>query len=73
MPANTAAIEFRLEQKQPSVIAGTAQQVRAEFDRLHRICGITESVIDTPVASKAERLGSIALIAGTAAQVLAAE
>lgn len=67
------ATEFRLEQKQPSVITGTASQVRAELDRLHRIYGITEFVIDNPVAARAERLGSIALLAGTAANALAAE
>jgi luciferase family oxidoreductase group 1 len=57
------AREYRIEEKVPSVIHGTAEHVRAELDRLHRQHGVREFVIDTPIADGAERLASIELLA----------
>lgn len=55
--------EFRTEEKIPSVLHGTAQQIRAELDDVHRRYGIEEFVIDTPALSEAERVSSIELLA----------
>ncbi len=57
------AREYRIEEKAPSVIHGTAERVRAELERLHRQHGVREFVIDTPIADGAERLASIELLA----------
>jgi luciferase family oxidoreductase group 1 len=57
------AREYRIEEKAPSVIRGTAERVRAELERLHRQHGVREFVIDTPIADGAERLASIELLA----------
>ncbi|OWJ68627.1 LLM class flavin-dependent oxidoreductase [Inquilinus limosus] len=57
------AREYRIEEKAPSVIHGTAERVRAELERLHRLHGVREFVIDTPIADGAERLASIELLA----------
>ncbi|TSD85559.1 LLM class flavin-dependent oxidoreductase [Mycobacterium sp. KBS0706] len=57
------AREYRIEEKAPSVIHGTAERVRAELERLHRQHGVREFVIDTPIADGAERQTSIELLA----------
>lgn len=59
------ATEYRIEEKAPSVIHGTAERVRAELERLHRQHGVREFVIDTPIADGAERLASVELLART--------
>ena len=61
--ARPAPSEYRIEEKAPSVIHGTAEHVRAELERLHRQHGVREFVIDTPIADGAERLASIELLA----------
>jgi luciferase family oxidoreductase group 1 len=55
--------DYRTEEQHPQVIAGTAEQVKAELDALSERHGIEEFVIDNPVAGFAERLASIELLA----------
>ncbi|HEV7318773.1 MAG TPA: MsnO8 family LLM class oxidoreductase [Ensifer sp.] len=55
--------DYRVEEKTPSVLTGTALQVRRELDDLHRRYGVEEFVIDTPSVGTAERVASIELIA----------
>ncbi len=55
--------EYRIEEKTPSVVHGTARQVRSELDELHRRHGVAEFIIDTPAVSASERLASVELIA----------
>lgn len=43
------ASEYRIEPKQPSVIAGTPDQVRSELDRLHARSGTSEFIVDPAV------------------------
>lgn len=59
----TAEGDYRAEEQHPQVIAGTAEQVKAELDALSERHGIEEFVIDNPVAGFAERLASIELLA----------
>jgi luciferase family oxidoreductase group 1 len=56
--------DYRVEEKKPSVLSGTGEQVRSELDRLHGRFGIEEFIIDIPVADPLERLAAIELIAG---------
>lgn len=74
LPSAVAAAEFarqagvsdyRIEETQPHVIRGTADEVRAELDALSERHGIGEFVIDTPVPDFADRLASIELLAAT--------
>ncbi|MGF9761832.1 MsnO8 family LLM class oxidoreductase [Microvirga sp. 0TCS3.31] len=60
------AASYRIEQRRPSVVAGTPDQVRRELDQLSRQYGIREFMLDTPVASQAERFTSIELLAAEA-------
>jgi len=55
--------DYRVEEKTPSVLTGTARQVRQELDELHRRYGVKEFVIDTPSLAASERFASIELIA----------
>lgn len=55
--------DYKVEELQPSVLAGTAQHVRGELDRLHTYFGIEEFVLDTPVADARTRLRSLELLA----------
>ncbi len=55
--------DYRTEEKVPSVLHGTAAQIRAELDALHRSYGVEEFVLDTPALTAAERLASIELLA----------
>jgi len=73
LPTQEAAAEFaraagvadyRTEVLTPHVIAGTAEQVRAELDELHRRHGVDEFLVEMPVADYAARLASIELLAG---------
>lgn len=41
--------EYRIEPKQPSVIAGTPDQVRSELDRLHARSGTSEFIVEPAV------------------------
>ncbi|MBB3609344.1 LLM class flavin-dependent oxidoreductase [Rhizobium sp. BK602] len=55
--------DYRTEEKVPSVLHGTAQQIRKELDELHRHYGVKEFILDTPALTAAERLSSIELLA----------
>ncbi|WP_322015571.1 LLM class flavin-dependent oxidoreductase [Paraburkholderia sp. J12] len=62
----TGVSDYRLDELHPHVIAGTADEVRAELDVLHERFGVEEFVIDTPVADYALRLASFERLAGAA-------
>lgn len=55
--------DYRIEEKMPTVLRGTAASIHAELDRLHRRHGIGEFVLDCPVTEAAARLTSIELLA----------
>lgn len=63
--------DFRTEHRQPTIIAGTADDVHAELHALHLDLGVAEFIIDQPVAQRDARLRSIKLIAQGAARVAA--
>jgi luciferase family oxidoreductase group 1 len=80
LPTVQAAAEFarqagvdnyRTEERQPHVIAGTPEHVRRELGALSLRYGIEEFVIDSPVASFAERWASVELLAGAREAVAA--
>lgn len=60
------AASYTTEIRRPSILAGTAEDVRRGFDALSARFGIAEFVIDTPAAATAQRLASITLLAGDA-------
>lgn len=73
LPSHQAAAEFarqagetgfRVDEQRPHVIAGTPETVRGELEQLSRRYGITEFVIDNPVAAYPERFYSVDLLAG---------
>ncbi|OBZ94630.1 alkane 1-monooxygenase [Pararhizobium polonicum] len=53
----------RLEARSPSVLHGTATEVRRQLDDLHSRYGIAEFIIETPALGAAERLASIERLA----------
>ncbi|MDC7718586.1 MsnO8 family LLM class oxidoreductase [Vogesella sp. DC21W] len=55
--------DYRLEEKHPHVVAGTAADVHAELARLQQRYGIGEFILDNPVPHFAARRQSIALLA----------
>ncbi|MBB4273495.1 MsnO8 family LLM class oxidoreductase [Rhizobium mongolense] len=55
--------DYRIEEKVPGVLHGTASQIRKELDELHRHHGVKEFILDTPALTAAERLNSIELLA----------
>jgi luciferase family oxidoreductase group 1 len=57
------AASYRTEERRPHAVAGTPAQVRRELDQLSREFGIREFILDTPIASPAERFTSIELLA----------
>lgn len=59
-------LEFTAEEIRPSVLSGTASQVREGLDRLHVEFGVEEFIIDTPVPGFAERLASLKGLIGVA-------
>lgn len=54
--------EYRIESRQPSVIAGTPEQVHSELGRLHRLYGAEEFIIE-PAVDGDRRLATIELLA----------
>ncbi|WOB51391.1 MsnO8 family LLM class oxidoreductase [Xanthomonas hydrangeae] len=58
--------DYRLEELRPSVLSGTAEDVHAQLDLLHRRFGVGEFVIDAPVADAQARRTSLELLARTA-------
>jgi luciferase family oxidoreductase group 1 len=67
------ASEYRLERRNPRILAGTAAMIRAEFDRLSAAFGISEFFVDLPVADPALRLAAIRALAKPHAALAAAE
>lgn len=65
------ATEWGIEEKQPTVIAGTAEDVLSQLQALHLDLGVGEFIIDQPVAERDARLRSIELIAQHAARAAA--
>jgi luciferase family oxidoreductase group 1 len=57
------AASYRIEERRPRVVAGTPAQVHRELEQLSREFGVREFILDTPVASPAERFNSIELLA----------
>ncbi|MFA1625919.1 MsnO8 family LLM class oxidoreductase [Rhizobium mongolense] len=55
--------DYRIEEKVPSVLHGTASHIRKELDELRRRYGVKEFILDTPALTAAERLNSIELLA----------
>ncbi len=55
--------DYRTEERVPSVLHGTARQVRDALDDLHQRYGVKEFVLDTPALTPGERLASIELLA----------
>ncbi len=53
----------RLEAKAPSVLHGTAAEVRRQLDELHSRYGVAEFIIETPALGAAERLASVERLA----------
>ncbi|AWN45068.1 alkanal monooxygenase [Methylobacterium terrae] len=60
------AAAYRTEIRRPHVLSGTADEVRAELDRLQARFGVEEFVIDTPPSATGKRLASVTLLAGGA-------
>lgn len=65
--------DYRLEPRNPRVLAGTADTILAEFDRLADIFGITEFFIDLPATDPATRLTAIRQLAPANWHLAAAE
>lgn len=65
------ASDYGIEEKTPTVIAGTAEDVHAELHALSLDLGVSEFIIDQPVADPDARLRSIELIARDARQAAA--
>lgn len=62
---------YQIEPKTPTVIAGTADDIHAELHALSQELGVSEFIIDQPVAEAEARLRSIRLIARDARQAAA--
>ncbi|GJD52683.1 F420-dependent glucose-6-phosphate dehydrogenase [Methylobacterium crusticola] len=60
------AASYRTEIRKPHVLAGTAEEVHRELDRLQARFGVHEFIIDTPPSATAKRLASVTLLAGGA-------
>lgn len=58
------AATYRTEIRKPQILAGTAEQVRRELERLQARFGVREFIIDTPAAAAVKRLASVMLLAG---------
>lgn len=55
--------DYRIEERRPAVLAGTAQSIHAELASLARSYGIQEFIIEPPNVSADERLATIELLA----------
>ncbi|WP_152047421.1 MsnO8 family LLM class oxidoreductase [Aureimonas psammosilenae] len=54
---------IKVEERRPEVLAGTPDDIHAALGGLARRHGVTEFVLDSPIADRADRLRSIELIA----------
>ncbi len=55
--------DYRVEEKRPSVLAGTARQVRQKLDALHNQYGVGEFVLEFPAVSHEQRIFAIEALA----------
>ncbi|HFJ9773123.1 TPA: alkane 1-monooxygenase, partial [Raoultella ornithinolytica] len=53
----------RIARREASLLAGTADEVKAQLDALHAAWHIDEFIIDTPIAEGQARLDSLRLLA----------
>ncbi|SMG59862.1 LLM class flavin-dependent oxidoreductase [Paraburkholderia susongensis] len=56
---------YRIEERHPHVVKGTAEDVREQLDELSRRYGIEEFVIDSPLQNYPARLRSVELLGST--------
>ncbi|MGN7871205.1 MsnO8 family LLM class oxidoreductase [Paracoccus sp. 22332] len=63
--------DYRIEIRKPTAIAGTADDVHQQLQALQADLGVTDFIIDQPVADPAARLTSIELIARQARRAAA--
>lgn len=61
----TGVSDFRIDERHPHVIKGTADAVRQHLDALSERFGIEEFVIDSPLQTYPERLRSVELLGAT--------
>jgi luciferase family oxidoreductase group 1 len=59
--------EYRTEELQPTVLAGSADRVRGQLDELSDRYGVSEFILDNPAPNIADRLASVELLAGATA------
>jgi luciferase family oxidoreductase group 1 len=67
----TGVSDYRIDERHPHVVKGTADQVRQQLDALSERYGIEEFVIDSPLQDYEARLRSVELLGSTIAQVSA--
>ncbi|MEJ5080702.1 MULTISPECIES: MsnO8 family LLM class oxidoreductase [unclassified Ochrobactrum] len=56
--------DYRVEEKHPSVLSGSAKQVKQKLDELHAQYGVKEFVLEFPAVSHEQRLAAIESLAG---------
>jgi luciferase family oxidoreductase group 1 len=57
------AKEYRIEERKPSVLHGTPENIHEELSRLSSLHGIEEFILEPPAVSTDERLASVELLA----------
>lgn len=67
----SGAATYELTERRPEALVGTPDKVRARLDELSRRFGVTEFILDNPVAEAAPRLAAIELLAASAARAAA--
>jgi len=55
--------DYRVEEKQPSVLAGSPEQVKQKLDALHAQYGVHEFVLEFPAVSHEQRIAAISGLA----------
>jgi luciferase family oxidoreductase group 1 len=55
--------DYRVEEKHPNVLAGSAKQVKQKLDELHEQHGVTEFVLEFPAVSHEQKLAAIESLA----------
>lgn len=61
--ADVGVTDYRIEKKTPRALLGTARDIHAHLDDLHRRYGIEEFILDCPVSHAADRLASVTQLA----------
>lgn len=57
------AKDYRIEERKPSVLHGTAESIHDELARLSKLHGIEEFILEPPAVGADERLASVELLA----------